>query len=159
MSRRVQPFGLVKFVATPDVETGTQSRDRFGRGLAACNSVVSQHDVHEVVEIDAGLEALGAVPDIEAIAARRTRKVDVDVLLEHFRVCRIERISQAVQLRHLLKRCQQAEADDVEQRDGATRHIVNAELANHPLDDLGLYLVPNEWLAQTDIDRLDVQQP
>ena len=98
------------------MEAGSQSRDRLGRRLAACDRVVREDNVHEMVEVDVGLEPVVTIPDVKAVTARRTREIDADVLLEHLRVRRIEGIGQAVELGHLLERRQQAEADDIEQR-------------------------------------------
>ena len=38
--------------------------------LAACNRIVGEHDVHEMIKIDARLESVVPVPDVEAVAAR-----------------------------------------------------------------------------------------
>ena len=73
---------------------------------------------------------------------------DADAFREQLRLRRVQRIGQAVELHHLLERRQQAEADDVEQRDAAIRHVTDAVALDHLLDELVLRRSVLQWLAQ-----------
>ena len=72
---------------------------------------------------------------------------------------RIQRIREAVELRHLLKRRQQAETDDVEQRHGTTGDVIYSIAPDHLLDDLVLDGVAGQRLSQRQHHRLDLEQP
>ena len=96
MHRWIKSFGLMKLVTTPDVEAGSQSGYSPGNSFASCDGIVGQDDMHEVIEINVGFEAVVAVPDVKAITTRGSREIDADILLEHLCVCRIQRIGQAV---------------------------------------------------------------
>ena len=158
MHCRVQALGLVEFVAAADMEAGAQPRHRVGFRLAPGDGVVREDDVHEVVQVDVRLEALVAVPDVEAITARRTREVDADVLLEHLGVRRVQGIGEAVQLGHLLEGRQKAEADDVEQRHGPACDVIDPVATNHLLDDLRLDVAAAQRLAERNVDGLHVEK-
>ncbi len=71
---------------------------------------------------------------------------------------RVQRIRQAVQLRHLLEWRQQTETHNIEQRHGPARHVVNAVFSDHLFDDLGLDRGSRKRFAQRYVDRLDFQQ-
>ena len=60
----------VELVATAHVEAGAQAGHGLGRRLAARNRIVGEHDMHEVVEVDVGFQAVVAIPNIKAIATR-----------------------------------------------------------------------------------------
>ena len=69
MNRRVQTFSLVEFIATPNVKARTEPGHGLSDRLAAGNGVIRKNQVHEVIEIDVGIDAVVPVPDVEAVAA------------------------------------------------------------------------------------------
>ena len=58
----------------------------------------------------------------------------------------------------MLERCQQAEADDVEQRHRAAGHMIDAIALDHFLDDQRFRPLTAQRLAQWDANRLDAEQ-
>ena len=58
----------------------------------------------------------------------------------------------------MLERRQQAEADDVEESNGAAGYKIDAISLDHLLDNLGLDGVARQGLPESDVDRLHVEQ-
>ncbi len=149
----------MELIARPHVETRPQPRDAVLTRLAARDRVVGEHEVHELVEVDVRVERELAVPHVEAVARRRPREVDADVPAGEAALGRVHRVRQAVELRHLLERAQQAESDDVEQRDGAARNVADAVTLDHLLDDALLSRVLERRRPEPQADLPYAEQP
>ncbi len=114
--------------------------------------------MHEVVQVRVRLDAETPIPDIEAVPSAGARELDVDSLMEHLAVRRIQRVRQAIDLGHLLEWAQQREADDVEQCDGTARDIGDAVAPDQAIYDLGFIVGQRQWLPQAHVHRLGIQQ-
>ena len=65
-----------------DMETSPQMGRRIGRRFTSCNGIICQYQMHEIIEIDIGLNADVSVPDVKPVARRWACEIDFDVFAQ-----------------------------------------------------------------------------